>query len=203
MLSLHNPISFLLSLFSKIDFMSSVKYSISRFSILVLLLLTIASCNKSSKSKLTEYGPVLENIVRSDMGAFRGFNLGDMVDSVKHHEAAQPVEADDGYLYYEYKVDDTTGSYNITYTFDEKGLNEIQSDIFITNSANTDKIFNSFKTYFDDHYGASELDMGYNVWTVKSQKFGDVKINLSDESTSLTTDHAPGKVSIWIYPDKN
>lgn len=179
------------------------KYFVSGFSIAAFLLLLTTSCNNSPKSKLAEYGPVLEKIVRSDMGAFRGFNLGDKPDSVKHHETAQPVEADDGYLYYEYKIDDTTGSYNISYTFDEKGLNEIQSDMFITNSSNTDKIFNAFKTYFDDHYGASELDMGYNVWTVKSQKFGDVKINLSDESTSFTTDHAPGKVSIWIYPDKN
>lgn len=183
--------------------MSFVRYSILRFGVAVFLLLALFSCHNTPKSKLGEYSPVLEKIVRSDVGAFRGFNLGDKVDSVKHNESSQPVEADEGYLYYEYKIDDTTGSYNITYTFDEHGLNEIQSDMFITNANNTDKIFNAFKTYFDDHYGPSELDMGYNVWTVKSEKFGDVKINLSDESTTLTTDHAPGKVAIWIYPDKN
>ncbi len=167
------------------------------------LVVAISSCNRTPKSKLAEYHPALEKIVRSDAGAFRGFNLGDQLDSVKLGESGKPVEADEGYLYYEYKIDDTTGSYSISYNFDDKGLNEIQSDIFITNANNTDALFNAFKSYFDDHFGSSEMGMGYNVWTVKSQKFGDVKINLSDQSTALTTDHAPGKISIWIYPDKN
>jgi hypothetical protein len=180
--------------------LKSAKYSLI---ITCFLLAAISSCTTKSKSKLAEYHPVLEKIVRVETGAFRGFNLGDQLDSVKLREPAQPVEVDEGYLYYEYKIDDTTGSYSISYNFDDKGLNEIQSDIFITNANNTDQLFNSFKSYFDDHYGSSEMDMGYNVWTVKSQKYGDVKINLSDESTSLTTDHAPGKISIWIYPDKN
>ena len=166
-------------------------------------IIAISSCKTPPKSKLAEYHPALEKIIRSDMGAFRGFNLGDKLDSVKLKEQTSPIEADQGYMYYEYKIDDTTGSYSISYNFDEKGLNEIQSDIFISNAANTEKIFNAFKSYFDDHYGGSELDMGYNVWTVKSQNYGDVKINLSDESPSLTTDKAPGKISIWIYPDKN
>jgi hypothetical protein len=183
--------------------MSFLKSYTSPFILICFLLATVSSCTTKSKSKLAEYNPVLEKIVRQETGAFRGFNLGDPLDSVKLKESTQPIEVDEGYLYYEYKIDDTTGSYSISYNFDDKGLNEIQSDIFITNANNTDQIFNAFKSYFDDHYGSSEMDMGYNVWTVKSQKYGDVKINLSDESTSLTTDHAPGKISIWIYPDKN
>ncbi len=173
------------------------------FIITCLLIAVIYSCKESSQSKLAQYSPVLEKVMRSEMGAFRGLNLGNLPDSVKITEPSQPVEADEGYLYYEYKIDDTTGSYSITYNFDDRGLSEIQSDIYVTNPNNTEAIFNAFKTYFDDHYGSSEVDMGYNVWTVKSPNYGDVKINLSDESTSLTTDHAPGKIAVWIYPDKN
>ena len=183
--------------------MSFLKTHTSHLVITCFLIAAICSCKNTSKSKLAEYDPALDKIIRSETGAFRGFNLGNQLDSVKKNEPQQPVEADQGYLYYEYKIDDTTGSYSISYNFDEKGLNEIQSDIFITNAGNTERIFNAFKADFDDHYGSSEIDMGYNVWTVKSQNFGEVKINLSDESTSLTTDHAPGKISIWIYPDKN
>lgn len=182
--------------------MSFPKLHTSSF-IVACFLIIVISCKTSTKSKLATYHPVLEKIIRSETGAFRGFNLGDHIDSVKHSEPEQPVEADEGYLYYEYKIDDTTGSYSISYNFDEKGLNEIQSDIFITNANNTEQLFNAFKSYFDTHYGSSELNMGYSVWTVKSENYGDVKINLSDESASLTTDHAPGKISIWIYPDKN
>lgn len=183
--------------------MPLLKLNRSHLLLICLLLVVIYSCKNSSKSKLAEYDPTLDKIVRSEVGAFRGFNLGNQLDTVKKNEPSQPVEADQGYLYYEYKIDDTTGSYSISYNFDDTGLNEIQSDIFVTNANNTDRIFNAFKSYFDDHYGSSEEDKGYTVWTVKSQNYGDVKINLSDESTSLTTDHAPGKISIWIYPDKN
>ena len=170
--------------------------------ILICLTLVLNSCTKQ-KSKLAEYGPTLEKIMRVETGAFRGYNLGDQLDSVKAREAATPVEADEGYLYYEYKIDDTTGSYSISYNFDETGLNEIQSDVFINNATTTEQVFNTFKSYFDAHYGDSEVNMGYNIWTVKSDKYGDVKINLSDESTDLTVDKSPGKISIWIYPDKN
>jgi hypothetical protein len=183
--------------------MSFLKPHTPPFIIACFLIIAVYSCKTSTESKLAKYHPALEKIVRSETGAFRGFNLGDKVDTVKQHEPEQPVEADEGYLYYEYKIDDTTGSYSISYHFDEKGLKEIQSDIFVTNVNNTDPIFNAFKAYFDEHYGGSQLDMGYNVWSVKSEKYGDVKINLTDESASLTTDHAPGKISIWIYPDKH
>jgi hypothetical protein len=66
-----------------------------------------------------------------------------------------------------------------------------------------DTVFNSFKRYFDDHFGKNETDMGYNVWTVKSEMYGDIKINLTDESSQFTTDKSPGKISIWMYPDKD
>jgi len=170
----------------------------------MILAIAISSCTTEpkSQSKLAEYGSVFENIMITDTGAFRGFSLGDNLDSVKAKEMAKLTEADDGYLYYEAKINDTTGSYNISYSFDEKGLSEIQSDIFINNIDNAETIYNQFKSYFDKYYGSSESHMGFNVWTVKSEKYGKIRINLSNESTDFTTDKAPGKISLWIYPDK-
>lgn len=175
--------------------------NLSAAAIILFVLICSASC-KHEKDPLKKYGTVVETVMRSDNGAFRGFNFGEKQDSVHAKEAGPAAETDQDYLYYEYRIGGI-GSYNITYDFDEEGLNEIQSDIFITNAGQTDSIFNSFKNYFDDHFGRDETDMGYNVWTVKSDKFGDIKINLSDQSPSLTTDKAPGKISVWIYPDKN
>ncbi len=105
-------------------------------------------------------------------------------------------------MYYEYKLD-SANSFNITYNFDEGGLSEIQSDIYIHDPANTDRIFNSFKHYFDDHYGASENHEDYTIWTVQSANYDVVRISLSDESADFTIPHSPGKISLWIYPDKN
>lgn len=179
--------------------LSGKKLSQSIFVALFIACMMI-SCSKP-ESKLAKYGPEVESVMRTDFGAFRGFNLGDKIDSVLAKEAGQASEADDGYLYYEFKLD-SSNSYNISYNFDDRGLNEIQSDIYIHDPANTEKIFNSFKSYFDDHFGKSESHQGFTVWSVKSEKFGDVKINLSDESSDLTVPNSPGKLAIWIYPNQ-
>lgn len=166
-----------------------------------LIVLVIFTSCKKTKSKLAEYGPVFESVMRNDTNVFRGFSLGEKLDLIQKNELEKPTESDSAYLYYEYPLD-STGSFNITYNFDETGLNEVQSDIFIKNPDKADEIFAKFKTFFDEHYGESETHQGFTVWSVKSQKFGDVKINLSDESADFTSEKAPGKISLWIYPDK-
>jgi len=181
--------------------MFSLKPQHKKTAVLLLFTVIVFSCTHP-KSKVAEYGPVIENVMRSDVGVFRGFGLGENLDSIMKKESEKPIEIDSDYLYYEYKLA-TAGSFNITYNFDERGLSEIQSDIFITNADEADQVFGTFKTYFDQHYGASRMEMGFTVWSVKSEKYGDVKINLSNETTDFTADKAPGKISLWVYPDKD
>ena len=160
----------------------------------------LISCSTKPQSALRKYGPEVEAVMRIDAGAFRGFNLGDQIDSVLAKEVAPASEADEGYLYYEFKLDSST-AYNVSYNFDELGLNEIQSEIFINNPENTEKVFNAFTRYFDDHFGKNVSHQGFTVWTVKSDKYGDVRVNLSDDSADLTIPGSPGKITLWIYPD--
>jgi hypothetical protein len=167
----------------------------------IILLLSIYSCETKEKDPLKKYGSFVETVIRSEENTFRGFNFGEKADTIMAREAGQAAEADEGYLYYEYRINDL-GSFNITYDFNENGLNEIQSDVFINNPLQADSVFNAFKNYFDDHFGNSEVDMGYNVWSVQSEKFGNIKINLTDETADFTADQTPGKIAIWIYPDK-
>lgn len=166
----------------------------------LILILFISSCTET-KTHLDKYGPELEGVMRTDFGTFRGFNLGDKIDTVLAKEAGAGIDADEGYLYYEFKLNDSN-TYNISYSFDDNGLSEIQSDIFIIDPNNTERVLNSFKSYFDDHFGESENHQGFIVWTVKSDKYGDVRINLSDESADFTIPGSPGKIALWIYPDK-
>ena len=182
--------------------MPSFLKHLSKIPFILLLFICFISACKQPESKLKKYGSLLEGVIVSDSGAFRGFSLGEKLDTVQAKEKAEPTEVDDGYLYYEFKLD-SSNSFNITYNFDESGLNEIQSDIYIQNPDNTDRVFNSFKRFFDDHYGASESHEDYTIWTVKSVKYGTVRINLSDESADFTVLNSPGKISIWIYPDNN
>lgn len=183
--------NFLMPVFNKYQ-----NYFFSAF----MLFMVLTSCTKP-KSKLAEYGSVFESIMLNDTNVFRGFSLGEKIDSIQNKELGKPIESDSAFLYYEYSLD-TTGSFNITYNFDERGLNEIQSDIFINDQDKADELFSKFKTFFDEHYGASESHQGFTVWSVRSEKFGEVKINLSDESADFTAQKAPGKISLWIYPDK-
>lgn len=186
----------------KLTRMLSFKIQKSKIAISFLLLgCIISSCNEP-KSNLAEYGPVFEKVMISDTSVFRGFNLGDSLNFVQSKETNKPVEVDKEYLYYEYKLD-SEGSFNIAYNFDELGLNEIHSDIFINDADNADEVFNKFKTYFDAHFGTSQAQMGFTIWSVKSEKYGEVIINLSNESTDFRIDKAPGKISLWIYPDKS
>lgn len=169
----------------------------------ILLLLVISSCNKKEeKDPLDKYGTFVKTVMRTDTGAFRGFNFGESMDTVLAKESANATEADDMYLYFEYRID-TVGSFDIAYDFDESGLVEVQSYVYINNINKVDSVFNAFKDYFDDHFGKNETQMGYNVWSVKSEEYGDININLSDESANFTADKAPGKLSISIYPDKS
>jgi len=170
---------------------------------IVLLVLFTASCKKETKDPLAQYGPFVKTVMKIDTGAFRGFNFGDKMDTVLARESAKATEADENYLYFEYRID-TAGSFDIAYDFDEQGgLTEIQSYVYVKNIDKVDSVFNSFKSYFDDHFGKNETQMGYNVWSVKSEKYGDININLSDESADFTADKTPGKISISIYPDKD
>lgn len=175
---------------------------LKKISVLVTMLfaLFMQSCF-DPKSPLDKYGEELKGVMRNEYGTFRGFNLGEKIDSVVANESGNSIEADEGYLYYEFKLNDSN-SYSVSYNFDDEGLNEIQSDIFIKSQGDTEKVFSAFKSYFDDHFGKSETHQGYTVWTVKSDKYGDVRINLSDESSDFTIPGSPGKIALWIYPDK-
>lgn len=167
-------------------------------SVVFPLLLLVVSCS-NPETDLRKYGIVFKNVVRSDDGIFRGYHLGDAQETVQVSETEEPTDVDDGYLYYEYHID-TIGVFNISYSFDERGLKEIQSEIYINNAEEVDEIIKNFQQYFDNHYGESESQMGFKVWSVKSEKYAEIKISLSDESVDFTTDNAPGKISIWIYP---
>lgn len=173
--------------------------NIKKIAVVCFIAIAVYSCNQEQKP--VDINSVPSIILGSNDGVFRGVNLGDSIVTVWRKETLKPIETDSGYLYYEYLLLDTIGSYNITYNFDEQGLYEIQSYIFINDAANTEMVLNGLKKHFDKYYASTQADMGFNAWSVKSDKVGAVKINLSDESNDFTIENAPGKLSLWIYKD--
>jgi hypothetical protein len=179
---------------------SKIKLKLACGLVALTMILAVSSCTQETP-KSVNYASIPELVTLGDAGVFRGFNLGDSLNTVLRKETKKPIEVDSGYLYYEYAILDTVGSFNITYNFDEDGgLNEIQSNIFIMKSSETEIVLNQFKTYFDKYFGPSRTEMGYDVWSVKSAKYGEVKINLNDESSDFTID---GSIQMIPIPKKN
>jgi hypothetical protein len=164
--------------------------------------MTFPSCNKNT-SEIDVYGDVFKNVVISEDGVFRTHNLGNAINEVLDKETTKPLEQDFNYLYYEYKIDSNI-TYNIKYTFDERGLNEIESDIFISNNIPiAEDAYTNFKKYFDDHYGQSQTQRGFNVWSIKSEKYSEVIISLGNELPAFDAKTNLSKISVWIYPGNN
>lgn len=173
------------------------------FFVAIGITLIVSSCSTEAP-KAVDYKSIPELILLGDAGTFRGFNLGDSLSTILKKEKTKPIEFDSAFLYYEYAIFDSAGSFNITYNFDEElKLKEIQSNIFITKGSETESLLNNFKARFDKYFGPCQTEMGYAVWSVKSAKYGTIKINLGDASSDFTIDNAPGKLSLWIYVEEN
>lgn len=152
----------------------------------------IVSCS-NPESKLSKYGNTLEAIIKTDEGVFRGIHLGMSPDSLKLKELEGLIEASDDYFYYEFKID--SSSYSIAYSFDEKKLSEIQVDIFLKTEEQAADVFNKFKDYFTEKYGAGENENEFFVWITPSGIKGNIKIALADESS----DYNYGKLTLSFY----
>lgn len=171
-----------------------------KYLVLTLFFAVTSSCNEH-KSEIDNYGDVFKNVVISEDGIFRTLYLGNAINEVLEKESAKPIEQDVNYLYYEYKIDSSI-TFNIKYTFDERGLNEIESDIFITNNIGlAEDTYAQFKKYYDDHYGESETQRGFNVWPVKSEEYDEVMISLGNELPAFDAKNNVSKISVWIYPN--
>ena len=75
---------------------------------------------QQAKQRVFEgYHVLLDEIVRSKDGIFRGVNLNSCTDSIKHMEVVSPTETSSGHLYYEYAADSIT-NYSIDYTLENE-----------------------------------------------------------------------------------
>ena len=104
-------------------------------SVFVSLLLISASCNTSKKENeqikvriFEGYHPLLDEIIRSKKGTFRGVDLNTKIDSIKTIEVISPTEKSNGHLYYEHKLNDTI-NYSIDYSIENDSLQEISLQI--------------------------------------------------------------------------
>jgi hypothetical protein len=142
------------------------------------------------------YHPLLDEIIRSKDGVFRGINLNSKADVIKTVEKAAPVEKSPGHLYFEYKVDEKT-DYSIDYTLDKDSLEEISLQINSDDLELVNYLFCDLKDYYANKLPNPTEDKGYVVYNCFEGQRKPFVVSLSDNSSPTK-----GSINMVIYKDK-
>lgn len=142
------------------------------------------------------FHPLMDEIVRSKKGVFRGLDLNSKPETIKTIESSSPVEAETGRLYFEYKADSTT-SYSIDYTFNKDSLEEINVQINCSDLELCSYLFCDLKDYYANKLPNPIEDQGSVVYNCYEGERKPFVISLSDNSTPTK-----GIINMVIYKDK-
>ncbi len=142
------------------------------------------------------YHILLDEIIRSKDGVFRGLNLNANATEIKKAEGAEPSENSEGHLYYEYKADSLT-NYSIEYTLNKDSLEEINLQINTSDLELSSYLFCDFKDYYANKLPNPTEDKGYVVYNCFEGQRKPFVVSLSDNSSPTQ-----GIINMVIYKDK-
>lgn len=167
-----------------------------------LLLLLFSSCEEKKepvvqKERVFEgYHPLMDEIVRTKAGVFRGLDLNCNAVKIKETEGATPIEEENGRLFFEYKADSIT-TYSIDYTLNHDSLEEISVNIYCKDLELCSYLFCDLKDYYASKLPNPIEDQGQVVYNCYEGQRKPFVISLSDNSTP-----AKGMLNVVIYKDK-
>lgn len=174
-----------------------------RIILIVLIIAAFFSCNNEETRRISAPGRVfpgyhalLDEIVKSDSGVFRGLNLNSSFGAVKTAEPSEPSEMDNGHLLYEYQADSLT-HYTIDYLFENDSLSEINVQINSQDVDLSSYLFCDLKDYYANKLPNPTEDKGYVVYNCFEGQRMPFVVSLSDNSTTGT-----GIINMIIYKDK-
>lgn len=176
-----------------------------RFKILVLLFvvaLVAISCREEKKDTVKAkprifngYHILLDEIIRSKDGVFRGLSLNSNAATIRSIETAPPTESSASHLYFEYKADSLT-NYSIDYTMSNDSLEEINVQINTDDLELASYLFCDLKDYYANKLPNPTEDKGYVVYNCFQGQRKPFVISLSDNSSP-----AEGIINMVIYKD--
>lgn len=169
----------------------------------LFLVIFFISCQPAEKKEtkvkprvFEGFHPLLDEIIKTKQGVFRGLNLNNKADTIKVVESASPVETSPGHLYFEYTVDSLT-NYSIDYTLNNDSLEEINLQVNSNDLELTSYLFCDFKDYYANKLPNPTEDKGYVVYNCFEGKRKPFVVSLSDNSTPTK-----GRLNMVIYKDK-
>ncbi|MBS1650988.1 MAG: hypothetical protein JSU07_03170 [Bacteroidetes bacterium] len=142
------------------------------------------------------YHKLMDNIIKTKTGVFRGHRMSELIDSVKAKEKIFPSESSPDRLYYDFKIDSIT-NFSIDYAFKNDSLEEINVQINSKDLELTNYLFCDLKDYYANKLPNPIEDKGYLVYNCYEGQRKPFVISLSDNSSP-----SAGKLNILIYKDK-
>lgn len=173
------------------------------FSVVFLFIISL-SCTEEKKPEPVQAKPrifegyhvLLDEIIRSKDGVFRGVNLNTSAEGIKAVEPGSPAESSANHLYFEYETDSTT-NFSVDYTFNKDSLEEISVQINSNDLELTSYLFCDLKDYYANKLPNPTEDKGYVVYNCFEGQRRPFVVSLSDNSSP-----AKGIINMVIYKDK-
>lgn len=132
-----------------------------------------------------------ESILQPSKGGdFRGIRLGDKPKSIKRAEEASSVYSMPDELIFRmdpHEADSTW--YEISYSFNQDGLNHISLDVFPQGEDLQEHLFRDFTAYYTQRFGSPKILANQAEWRGLTMQGHLVTVSLLKKETSLHPSH--------------
>jgi hypothetical protein len=123
-------------------------------------------------------------------GDFRGVRLGDKPKFIKRKEESSSVYSMPDELIYRFEPNEADSTwYEISYNFNEDGLNHISLDVFPQSEELKEHLLADFESYYMERYGSSKRSSSQQEWRGLTVQGHYVTVTLLNDTSQRNGSH--------------
>jgi hypothetical protein len=123
-------------------------------------------------------------------GDFRGVRLGDKPKLIRRQEESSSVYSMPDELIYRFDSNETDSTwYEISYSFNEDGLNNISLDVYPKSDELQNNLLADFEAYYNQRFGMSKKNPSHQQWRGLTSQGRYVTVSLLRDSTERKSNH--------------
>jgi hypothetical protein len=132
-----------------------------------------------------------EAIIQPDKGGdFRGIRLGDKPKLIKRKEESSSVYSMPDEIIYRFEPNEADSTwYEISYSFNEDGLNHISLDVFPKSNELKEHLYTEFMAYYNERYGSSKKSTNHEEWRAFTEQGHFVTVSLINDTSAQRSNH--------------
>jgi len=132
-----------------------------------------------------------ETIIQPDKGGdFRGIRLGDKPRLIKRTEESSSVYSMPDEIIYRFEPNEADSTwYEISYSFNEDGLNHISLDVFPQSHDLKEHMYTAFTAYYTQRYGQGKRSGNHEEWHGLTMQGRFVTVSLINDHSSNKGNH--------------